>query len=389
MRDERNVSLPESARSLRQKLCRVRRKARLVLLGEAFLAAVAADLLYDFLSLGLFLFTGVSIYFPPFFLVALSVLVLRLFLKTRLLPLSRALDRKHHLKERLTSAFFYDLSDRVSSPILEAQARETLEAVNFSSLHASYAFRPKYSAAAIVLLVTALGGIMWKYPGLFTPANFVYRQGTRIVSSYQHGGPLDEQFAMFPGPPLGEDPEIVSRNENDSSQVEDESAGTLEEAGQESDLKDIPAEEMAAEKKEAEDSPKKSEDLPPQPEPSDRKQDTPPQRGKESPRTASSDHGGTLLKSPSVETTDRSSPLADKPYRGLAPEPLGFAFREAAAYLPPIPLFQLIMKDAAQGALMDPESVTIVPEAYQEKYRQHIVAYFEKLQSLREEQNGP
>ena len=96
-----------------------------------------------------------------------------------------------------------------------------------------------------------------------------------------------------------------------------------------------------------------------------------------------------MLKSLSEETTEKPSPLVDKPYQGLAPEPLGLTFREAEAYLPPIPLFRLLMKDAAKEGLVDPESIAIVPEAYQEKYRQHIVAYFEKLQSLREERDGP
>lgn len=389
MRDERNVSLPASARNLRRELGRVRRKARMVLLGEAFLAAIAADLLYDLLSLGLFLLTGINTYFPPFFLVVLSVLILSLLLKTRLLPFSRSLDRKHRLKERLTSAFFYQGSDSVPAPIREAQARETLEAVDFSSLRGSYAFRPIYSTAAIVFLVAALGGVMWKYPGLFKPANFVYRQGARVVSSYQHGGPAGDQLAMSSDPSSEESGANPAPDEDDSNPAAEKAPAPPDETGGETDPGEETPERVVKEKKEMEDPPEKNEEPPRQPGPPDREQEIPPPKEGKPPRPSSSNQGGVIMKSRSVETTEEPSPLADKPYWGLAPEPLGFTFREAEAYLPPIPLFRLLMKDAAQGALIDPESVTIVPEAYQERYRRHIVAYFEKLQSLREEQDGP
>jgi hypothetical protein len=113
MRDTKKRALPKSAHRLRREVLKTSFRARLILLAQAFLAAVAADLLYDLLNVALFITTGRKMYFPPFFLVVLAVFSVYALRKTRILPFSRMLDANHRLKDRLASAYSYRRSGRV------------------------------------------------------------------------------------------------------------------------------------------------------------------------------------------------------------------------------------------------------------------------------------
>jgi len=371
-------SLPESAEELQRKVLRVRRKARIILLGRALLAAIAADLAYDLLSLGLFILTGARTYFPPFFFVAWTVFSIYALRKTRLLTFNRSLDRQHRLKDRLTSALRYRTTGVVAAPMVAAQARESLEAIDFQHLRQAFRFKPWYSLAVIALAMTAMASIKARFPEHFDPRNIVFRQAARLTDLYRHPGSLPEELAMAPqgtaadGPTDSPAGDAEEKNTEEGAEHPEKAAAKDKEAKKEATVVEAkkPPQDKAAPKKEAADTPV-------------------PQEKKRVTRTIASEQGGGITKTPAVEATRRASPLAEKPYRGIAPEPLGFTPGEAQRYIPPIPLFKLLMGEAKSSGLVDPEAITVVPEAYQERYRDHIIAYFEKLQSLREEHHGP
>lgn len=376
------TTLPESAEELQRKVLRVRRRARIILLGHGVLAAIAADLAYDLLSMGLFALTGVRTYFPPFFFVVWAVFSIYALRQTRLLTFSRSLDRDHCLKERLTSALRYRTTGAVATPMVAAQAKESLDAIDFQNLRQSLKFRPWHSLAVIALAMAIMVAVTARFPENFVPNNIVFRQGSHLTNLYRHPGPPLEELAMAPqgtAPdgkmdlPAGdakkknadegaEPPEEAPADDEDNTSEEKKTTERVKD-------KKRPG-EMTPKKKPAADKPL----------PGEKKKVT---------RTEASDKGGNITKTPAVEATHQPSPLAEKPYRGLAPEPLGFTPGEARRYIPPIPLFRLLMGEAKSDGLIDPEAITIVPEAYQERYREHIIAYFEKLKSLREEHHGP
>ena len=186
-------SLPESAGELQRKILQVRRKARIILLGRALLVAIAADLIYDILSLGLFVLTGARTYFPLFFFVAWTVFSIYALRKTRLLTFNRSLDRQHRLKDRLTSALRYRTTGVVAAPMVAAQAKESLDAIDFQHLRQSFRFRPWYSLAVIALAMTTMASIKARFPEHFDPRNIVFRQAARLTDLYRHPGKQDAE----------------------------------------------------------------------------------------------------------------------------------------------------------------------------------------------------
>jgi len=377
-------SLPESAEELQRKVLLVRRRARIVLLGHAFLAAIAADLVYDLLSLAIFVLTGARTYFPPFFFVVFTVFSIYALRETRLLTFSRTLDHEHRLKDRLTSALCYRTMRIVDAPMVAAQAKESIDAIDFQRLRKSVKFKPWYSLAIIALAATTMVTLAARFPKYFIPKNIVYRQAARLVDIYRHPRSLPAELAMAPqeaatdgdlGLPAGDAgeknaAESTKPPEKEPAAADDKDDKDDEEAKNEAKKAKKPPHDKAPPKKETAGTPV-------------------PREKKRVMRTIASERGGVITKAPAVEATHRASPLAEKPYRGIAPEPLGFTPGEAQRYIPPIPLFKLLMGEAKSSGLVDPEAITIVPEAYQERYRDHIISYFEKLQSLREEHHGP
>jgi len=377
-------SLPESAGELQRKILQVRRKARIILLGRALLVAIAADLIYDLLSLGLFVLTGARTYFPPFFFVAWTVFSIYALRKTRLLTFSRSLDRQHRLKDRLTSALRYRTTGLVAAPMVAAQAKESLDAIDFQHLRQSFRFKPWYSLAVIALAMTTMVSIKARFPEHFDPRNIVFRQAARLTDLYRHPGSLPEELAMAPQGTAANGPTDSPAGDAEEKNTEEGVEHPEKAPAATEDKDDAKPKKERAEVVEDKKPPQKK--APPKKTAADRPA---PGKKKRVTRTTASEEGGDITKTPAVEATRRPSPLAEKPYRGIAPEPLGFTPGEAQRYIPPIPLFKLLMGEMKSSGLVDPEAITIVPEAYQERYREHIIAYFEKLQSLREEHHGP
>lgn len=390
MSPESSKEPPESARKLRSEVLRIRRRARATLLLEAFLAAVAADLLYYLAGIAVLFLTGRNNYFPPFVLVIFTVLALYALWKTRFLRFSRRLDREQRLKERLTAAESFRLSGRVPPEIVEAQARESLAAIDFPGIRKT--FRPRLVAhlGVIALLTVIMGAVVWRFPGIFTPLDYWSRQGRQLVGAFRHKNSIEDVMANAKSQG-GEERKPGPDDEPDE-------AGSEEETGDDGD--EMPAEELPpAAEEAAEPAPEEGEEKvaeveneppsePPPPEESRAVDPPPPQEGGQG-QTAASSTGGTTGKAEAVAETTRPSPLAEKPYAGLAPEPFLFDREGTKGYLPPIPLFKLFAGSPMKETLIDPDAINIVPEAYEEKYRRHIIAYFEKLQSLRGDRHGP
>ena len=381
---------PESARRLRSEVSRIRLRARAVLLLEAFLAAVAVDFLYDLAGFGVFLLTGKSNYFPPFLFVIFAVFALYALGKTRFLPFCRSLDRKHRLKERLASAEAFRLSGGIPDDVVEAQARESLAAIDLPGIRKT--IRPRLAAhlGAIALLAVIMGTIVWQFPGFFEPMNFFTRHGRQIVTSYRHRTSIEEMMAEAErqGDGAGEsrtgtEPDEAEEDEGTPEEGEKMAAGEPPPGAEET-------EESAPEEGEEKVAEAEREESPPEPSlPEEKKAVDAPQPEGEKGRAASSNTGGVPGKVPAVEETTRPSPLAEKPYAGLAPEPFKFDSERTKGYLPPIPLFKLFAGPPTMETLIDPDAINIVPEAYEEKYRRHIIAYFERLQSFRGDSHGP
>lgn len=377
--------LPESAKTLQRTVSGIRRKVRAQLLLKALLSAVAADLLYDVAGIGLVFATGYSIYFPPFFFIVLALFVLVALRRTRTRAFYRRLDREFRLKDRLAAAYEYRRSGSIPPAIVEAQARESLGSVDFSSLRRSLRLRPGYHLAAVALLGGTLALIVWRNPGLYTPGNYLYRQGSAILSRFEHP-PVDAEQVFAPGDGQDDEHPRTPFPEEEGEEEREPEAAAEEEAG-EPEPEEAPAEKERAAPE------------PPEPEPVEEGEearhpvsdDSGAGRERagegEAPRAGPSNTGGTTSKSPSVEVTDRPSPLIEKPYTGLAPESARLDAEGAGGYLPPIPLFKLL-GGPSRGSFFDPETIYIVPEAYHARYREHIVAYFEKLQTFRGGRDG-
>ena len=390
MSPEPPTQSPKSAGRLRTELQRIRLRARATLLVEAFFAAVIADFLYDLGGLGIFLLTGKSNYFPPFLFVVFAVFALYVLRKTRFLPFCRNLDREHRLKDRLAAAETFRLSGRVPDEVVEAQARETLAAIDFSGIRKT--FRPRIAAhlAAITVLACITGAIAWQYPAVFTPMNFFTRQGRQIVTAFRHQSPI-EDIMEEAGRQKG-DREIGADADADEAEVE----ALPEEENMGAPPEDPPPGTEVAE----ESAPEENEEMAAEAEKKEAPPETLPPREKKAPDSSAADGGrgkvaapvttgGVPGKVPAVEETTRPSPLTEKPYTGLAPEPFRPDGEKTRGYLPPIPFFKLFAENPTKETLIDPDAINIVPEAYEEKYRRHIIAYFEKLQSLRGDRHGP
>ena len=129
---------------------------------------------YEIGANGLALLLDVNVYFTLFFLVAFAVFVSRALLKTRLVAFSRDLDARFGLKERLGAAAAYRASRSIPADIVEAQARESAEAIDFASLRRSFRFRPYGPLLALSLGTALTAWLVWRYPEQIQPRNLVF-----------------------------------------------------------------------------------------------------------------------------------------------------------------------------------------------------------------------
>ena len=371
--------LGEHGRILRDAVLRLRRRARAHLLAKALLAAVAADLLYDLAGIGVALLTGRSITFSPFIVVVFAVFVVFALRATSLRAFSRRLDGEHGLKSRLAAAEEFRRSGRVPAAIVEAQARETLRSVDFAAIRRSLRFSPAAHLGAIAFSGGLLGLILWGFPGLFQPQGFLLRQGGALVSRFSHPQ-VDAPLLRASGGGGGGDEAAPGEAKPKSEERGKPAAGEDRKQPEppEREAREKPREQVAGKKPE-----RRPEQAKPPGDPREGPGKAKPPSPPQGPRKGGGAAGAAAPeKLASVEVTRKPSPLAARPRPGLAPEGVRLDPRAGGAYLPPIPLFRLLAGSRG-GALVDPDTVQIVPGAYDARYRRHIIAYFEKLQALR------
>lgn len=376
--DRPTIAAPGS-RELHREVARVRRRARAVWLAGAVVAALAADAWYEVVSFWAFRLLQVHIWFPLFSLVAFAVFAAAVARRTGPLRLAALLDVRFALKERLVSAIRFERLPRVPADLREAQARETLRAVDFGRLRASFRFRPWGALAFLAAGAGLFGWHIHRYPELFNPSSVVFRQG-RVVflavksigsggSSGDAGSPEDAsqqlpdshpQVALVPedGVPKQETPPPA------------ETGGTPEgqpPPGGEKGSPEAPGDQKRP---------------PGHPE-------TPPEgRGEGKVTRLGADEGGAFGRQASLEETDAISPPTARPESGLAAGAADLRGPNAGPSLPPLPFVRLLGAGAQPAVLFDPETLNIVLEAYPPKYREHLETYLKALQTLTEDRNG-
>ena len=383
---DRSSTAAPGSRELRREVARVRRRARAVLLAGAVVAALAADLWYEILTFWIFRYFRVSIWFPLFSLVAFAVFAAAVVRRTRTFRLSAMLDGRFALKERLSSAFRFGSIPGMPADLREAQAHETLRAVDFGRLRASFRFRPW---GALALLVAGIGIASWhvyRYPESFNPSSIAFRQARVVfVAVKSLGGGRDGAGTRGAGDASQQGdsghPRVALVPEEGSSGKEPPPGA---QSGRTTDEQPPPGKE-----KNSGDAPEPPQKPPEHPESSpDRKPPSPDRRGEGKSARLGPDEGGSFGRPVSLEETDGISPPTARPESGLAAGAANLRGPGAGPALPPLPFVRLLGAGKPAGVLFDPESLNIVLEAYPSKYREHLETYLKALQALREERHG-
>ncbi|MHB8834971.1 MAG: hypothetical protein ACYC9Y_04605 [Candidatus Methylomirabilia bacterium] len=382
--DARSSAAAPDSLELRREVGRVRRRARIVLLAGAVVAALAADVWYEIFTFGIWWYSRVNVYFPLFFFVALAVFAVGVARRTATLPLSTALDEKFSLKARLAAASRFERLSRVPEDLREAQARETLRAVDFSRLRSSYRLRPWGAIAWLIVGSGIAGLLMHRFPAVFNPNNLVFRQGRVVFMTVKSisnkaanggagaGGDPPRQFpAGHPQVALvlkdSPDREAPPGAQPSGSTGEKPPPGGGNRSGDETEPGGKP---------------------PTHPEPSpDRKSPDADRSGAGKEARPGSADGSTRSRPVSLEETDGISPPTARPESGMAGPAMDLRGPDGGPSLPPLPFVRLL-GGAQPGALFDPETLNIVLEAYPPKYREHLESYLKILQSLSERPNG-
>ena len=97
---------------------------------------------------------------------------------------------------------------------------------------------------------------------------------------------------------------------------------------------------------------------------------------------------GTPERSRSYEESQKISPLTARPEGGTGAPVPELRAQDRGQSLPLLPFFRLLSGKQPSEALLDPETVTIILEAYPGKYRSHLEAFLKALQSRREKKSG-
>jgi len=366
------------SRELRREVAHVRRRARAVLLADAVVAALAADLWHEVISFWLFRFFSLRIWFPLFSLVAFAVFAAFAVRRTGTLRLSALLDGRFALKERLSSAFRFERLQGVPADLREAQARETLRAVDFDRLRASFRFRPW---GALAFLATGAGLFGWHmhlYPESFNPSSVVFRQGRVVFLAVKSLGSGTGGGEGSPGDASQQlpdsHPQVALVTEKPPPKLETspgtQTRGTSEE-------KPPPGGEQ------------KSPDAPgDQTRPPGHPETPPDRRGEGRVTRLGADEGGAFGRQASLEETDGISPPTARPESGMAAGAADLRDPNTGPSLPPLPFVRLLGGGNQGGVLFDPETLNIVLEAYPPKYREHLESYLKALQTLREDRHG-
>lgn len=367
--------------AFRGDLGRVCRRARAVALGGAVIAALAADVWYEVGSFWAFRLFKVWIWNPPFFFVALVVFAAQAVRRTGTLALSRSLDAEFALKERLVSAFRFAQLAGLPADIREAQARETLRAVDFRRLRASFRFRPW---GQLVLLAAGCGVtavLMYRYPGVFNPRSVAFRQSRVVFQVVKDLATGPREGAESPGAGDGQQgggdhPLVALVPESKSPK---QGAPTESPSGGGTDEKSPPG---------------RNEPSPPAPSEESSTRHPGNKPGEKPPPGAGPgshpgpDEGGALGRSASLEETEGISPPTPRPESGLATAVADLRVPGSGPALPPLPFVRLFGGGTQAGTLLDPESLNIVLESYPPKYREQLASYFKALQDLRASRKG-
>jgi hypothetical protein len=370
------------SRQLAQAVLGLRRRFRrdLVVFGVA--VAAAADLGYEFLNIAwVTLARGKPIDFP-FFFVALGVLLLLGWHRTRLVPFLREVDRRHHLKERLSHAEAYRRDAGISPQVADAQAEETLGVLDLEGIRRSFRRSPLVPSILAAALGAAFLLFRARNPELFSPRGFLLRQGGQ-VATYIHRAaapvspdriastttnPETQPATIFPSPPRPVDPAATTdRSEKPAVHPEEPLPSVT------------PTPPPPQERPEG-DSGKSGGETRDQGQGGD---------GRE--RKGGGPPGGpatSLTRMQSKEVTERLAALVQRPFpRPAAP------FREPGTgskgiFLPPIPMLRFLEGIPGTDFFVDPESVYVIPATYGRRYREQISSYFMKIQQMKEDGDG-
>lgn len=375
--DGTSIAAPGS-RQLRREVARVRRRARAVWLAGAAVAALAADAWYEVVSFWAFRLLQFRIWFPLFSLVAFAVFAAAVVRRTGTLRLAALLDARFALKERLVSASRFERLPRVPADLREAQARETLRAVDFGRLRASFRFRPWGALAFLAAGAGLFGWHIHRFPESFNPSSVVFRQGRVVFMAVKSIG--RSSAGEDTGPPGGapqqlpdSHPQVALVPEDGVPKQETPAAQT----GGTPDGQPPPGGEQGSAE-----APGDQKRPPGHPE-------TPPEgRGEGKVTKLGADEGGAFGRQASLEETDGISPPTARPESGLAAGAADLRGPNAGPSLPPLPFVRLLGTGAQSGVLFDPETLNIVLEAYPAKYREHLESYLKALQSLKEDRHG-
>jgi len=377
--DDRTPAATPGSQELRREVARVRRRARAVLLVAAAVAALAADAWYEVVSFWAFRLLQFRIWFPLFFLVAFAVFAAAVVRRTRTFRLSALLDGRFALKERLVSAFRFERLPAVPADLREAQARETLRAVDFGRLRTSFRLRPWGALAFLAAGAGLFGWHIHRYPGSFNPSSVVFRQGRVVflaVKSIGSGGARGDTGSPGDASQQLPDshPQVALVPENGVPKQETPSAA---QTGGTPEGQPPPGGE-----KESPDAPGDQKRPPGHPE-------TPPEgRGEGKVTGLGADEGGAFGRQASLEETDGISPPTARPESGLAVGAADLRGPNAGSSLPPLPFVRLLGAGTQSGVLFDPETLNIVLESYPPKYREHLESYLKALQTPKEDRHG-
>jgi hypothetical protein len=360
---------------------RVRRRARAVQLAGAVVAALAADVWYEACSFWLFRLFKFRIWNPLFFFVALAVFSAFVVQRTRTFALNGLLDARFALKQRLVSAFRFARLARVPAELREAQARETLRAVDFGRLRASFRFRPWGPLAFLAVGSAIVAALMYRYPESFNPRNLAFRQGRVVFMAVKNIGTGGGDGAGAPGAGDGQQGDgtghpIVALVSEGKSPKQKPAADA--QPGGTADEKPPPGGEQSP-------TPESGEGTSPHPE---KGSDGKPPPGDGQGSRPGPNEGGALGRAASLEETDGISPPTSRPESGLAAGAADLRGPGTGPSLPPLPFVRLLGGDPQAGALFDPETLNIVLEAYPPKYREHLESYLKALQTLMEGRKG-